>query len=143
MKHRQSPVLLAAAAVLFAGAAVAEPVEVKLDQATTLNGVDVACTGIGQTKDDPKWLTYPVRLEFATAQHTYLAGEEVTLASAKGAPQLDLTCDGPWVLLKLPAGVAYRVDVKLTDQSAAPRSAVVKAPKQGQQRFVLTFPDAH
>src|SRR5262249_47768235 len=109
----------------------------------TLNGVEVACTGIGQTKDDPKWQAYPVRLEFATAQQTYLAGEEVSVADAKGKPQFDLTCDGPWVLLKLPAGAPYRVEAKLTDQTAAPKSATVTAPKQGQVRFVLTFPDAH
>jgi hypothetical protein len=142
MRIRQA-VIMTIIGAFGAGAAGAQPVEVKLDQETTLNGVDVACTGIGQTKDDPKWKAYPVRLEFATAEHTYLAGEEVTVSNAKGQPQLDLTCDGPWVLMKLPVGVAYRVDAKLTDQTAAPRSGTVKAPKNGQARFVLTFPDAH
>ncbi len=141
MQLRQ--VLIATAVASLASAAVAQPVEVKLDQTATLGGVEVACTGIGQTKSDPQWLAYPVRLEFATGQQTYLAGEEVTVSSAKGQPLFDLTCDGPWVLMKLPAGVRYRVEAKLTDQSAAPRSATVTAPKQGQVRFVLTFPDAH
>ena len=143
MQLRKGLIATAVAASLASGVAVAQPSEVKLDQTATLGGVEVACTGIGQTKADPKWQAYPVRLEFATAQQTYLAGEEVTVLDGKGRPQFDLTCDGPWVLMKLPAGVAYRVEAKLTDQSAAPRSGTVKAPKQGQVRFVLTFPDAH
>jgi hypothetical protein len=136
---------LAAGLASLAGAAAADaPTRVPLDAETTLGGIDVACTGIGQTKNDPKWLEYPVRVEFADAQRAYLAGEVVTVSKTKDSdPLFSLTCEGPWVLLKLAPGSTYQVEAKLTERDTAPRSAVVKAPAHGQARFVITFPDAH
>ena len=135
--------LCAALGWSLAAPAGAEPQRVPLDTEATIGGVDVACTGIGQTKDQPRWLAYPVRVEFADAKANYLAGEVVTLSALKGAAILEVTCEGPWLLLKLPAGHSYRVDATLTEyKTAQPRSAVVKAPNHGQARFVLTFPDA-
>lgn len=132
-----------AASALLVGSTWADPVRVRLDEEQTIGDVGVACTGIGQTKNDPKWLAYPVRLEFADAQRAYLAGEDVTLSDAGGQPLLDVTCEGPWLLLKLAPGKSYKVEAKLTEKDTAPRSATVKAPAHGQARFVLTFPDAH
>ncbi len=128
---------------MSAGAAAADPVNIPLDQSTTIGGVDVACTGIGQTKDDPKWQAYPVRVEFADSHQAYLANETLTLYGPKNAEILQVSCEGPWVLLKLPVGKPYKVSVQLHEEGTAPRSATVKAPKHGQARFVLTFPDAH
>jgi len=132
------------ASLAAAGAAMAdEPTRVPLDSQTTIGGVDVACTGIGQTKNDPKWLAYDARVEFATAQRAYLANEVVSLTDPAGQPVLTVSCDGPWVLLKLPAGKPYKVQASLIGQDAVPRSTTIKAPKHGQTRFVITFPDAH
>lgn len=148
MAHRPNGRAALCAAACFAmsfaaGSAGAEPQRVHLDTEVTVGGVGVACTGIGQTKDEPRWLAYPVRLEFADAKANYLAGEVVTLSQGKGAPIFEVSCEGPWLLLKLPAGRSYRVDATLTEYKAAqPRSATVKAPSHGQARFVLTFPDA-
>ena len=66
----------------------------------------------------------------------------VTL-SAGGAPVLQVACEGPWLLLKLPPGKAYSVEGRLAERDTAPRTATVKAPAHGQATFVLTFPDAH
>lgn len=132
-----------ASLIASAGAAVADPVHVPLDTSTTIGGVEVACTGIGQTKEDPKWLVFPVRVEFADKNHAYLANETLTLFDPNGAQVLEVSCEGPWVLLKLPVGKPYKVSVQLHEEGTAPRSATVKAPKHGQARFVLTFPDAH
>jgi hypothetical protein len=132
----------AGALMLTSTQALADPSRVPLDQETTLGGVPVACTGIGQTKDDPKWKAYPVKLEFADASRAYVAGEAVTLSDASGAQLFEASCEGAWLLLKLPAGKAYTVSAKLTERATAPRSANVKAPAHGQATFVLTFPDA-
>jgi hypothetical protein len=139
---RAAAVLAAMALGLGPVAALADPVRVPLDHEATVGGVGVGCTGIGQTKNDPKWSAYPVKLEFADAQRALLANEVVTV-SAGSAPLLEVACEGPWVLLKLPAGKSYEVEARLAQSSAAPRSASVKAPAQGQATFVLTFPDAH
>ena len=119
------------------GPALAQPVSVPLDQTATINGVDVGCTGIGQTKNDPKWLAYPVRLEFADPKHDYLANERVKLMSPSGAPVLDVACEGPWLLMKLPAGRPYKVTADVP--GAPPQTQIVRAPAHGQQRFVITF----
>jgi hypothetical protein len=139
---RLSPALVTLAALAVATAAAAQPVRVALDQETVIGGVGVACTGIGQTKNDPKWLAYGVRVEFADASSNYLAGEDLTL-SGSGGEILSISCEGPWVLLKLPAGQAYQVQARVTQGGVQPRTATVKAPSHGQTRVVLTFPDAH
>jgi hypothetical protein len=123
-------------------ATFADPVRTPLDQEVTVGGIGVGCTGIGQTKNDPKWKAYSVKLEFADAQRALLANEVVAVSSG-GSQLLEIACEGPWVLLKLPAGKDYQVEAHLAQSSAAPRSASIKAPAQGQATFVLTFPDAH
>src|SRR5690242_11935112 len=112
----RSAVSLAAVLTLVAGVAGADPTRIPLDGSTTLGGIDVGCTGIGQTKDDPKWQAYPVRVEFADPHQAYLANETVTLADSKGHELLQASCEGPWVLLKLPVGKSFKVTASLTDQ---------------------------
>jgi hypothetical protein len=141
---RNHPFIASAlATVLLASTAHAQPpVGVPLDSETTVAGIGVGCTGIGQTRTQPRWLAYPVRLEFADARHEYVAGEVVTVSETGGAERLRVRCEGPWLLLKLPAGRSFKVEARLTEKTTAPRGAVVTAPKHGQTRFVLTFPDA-
>ena len=143
MRIRSYPsALTAIAALAVATSAAAQPVRVPLDQETTIGGVGVACTGIGQTKNDPKWLTYGVRVEFADSHSAYLAGEDLSLSGA-GGEILSISCEGPWVLLKLPDSATYQVRARVTQEGVQPRTASVKAPGHGQTRVVLTFPDAH
>ncbi|HEX3366246.1 hypothetical protein [Phenylobacterium sp.] len=126
----------------FAWAASAQhPVRLALDSETTINGVGVACTGVGeQVRDQPRWRAYPVRVEFADALHNYMAGEDLTLAHKNGSPILSVTCNGPWVLLKPQDRDTYRVVARLTETNTRPQIAKVEAPAKGQTRFVLTFP---
>ena len=133
-----------AALAIAAGAlpAKADPTPVQLNGEATLGGIGVACTGIGQSKDLPKWLAYPVKLVFADPKGLLLADVIVAVADAKGAPLLEMHCAGPWVLLKLPPRTAYKVEARLTQPGPAPRTATIKAPTQGQATFVITFPDA-
>jgi hypothetical protein len=131
--------LLAGAALLFgAGAALGQAAHVPLDHETTVDGIGVGCTGIGQTKDAPKWNDYSVKIEFADSQRNLLAGETVTL-SRGGQSILTVKCAGPWVLLKLPPGKAYQVSGSMPG-SATNEGMTVTAPSQGQGVFALTFP---
>src|SRR5579871_3713984 len=101
LRHVIAAFLLTAVTLAATGAA-AQPVRLQLDQETEVNGVPVACTGVGQTKSDPKWLAYPVRLEFAQTGGAYVADETVEIMTASGAAVVSLDCEGPWILLKLP-----------------------------------------
>lgn len=131
----------AAAAVALASPALAQPggvVTLPVDWPTMVQGVQVACTGIGQqTRDDPSWLAYPVRVEFSDHLNTYLGAGQITVLSAK-KPVLSVRCDAPWILLKLPAG-AYTVEGTVPDAQAQPRSTRFQPPARGQMRVVLQF----
>jgi hypothetical protein len=139
-----SAIAIAAATVGGSGLA-ATPIPagqaLPLDKSVSLGSVDVACTGIGQTRDDPKWRDFPVRVEFSDARNWYLVGATVLVEDAKGRAVANVSCDAPWILLKLPAG-AYKVFGRLNDSPAKPRSAPFKTPAKTQLRVVLQFRDA-
>ena len=133
---------LTAAALTVGTAAQAEPTAVPLNGEVTVAGVPVGCTGIGQTRHDPKWKAYPVRIDFAKPNGDFLADVVVALGHAKGAPMLEVSCAGPQVLFKLPPG-RYSVQGSLSKSpEAKPQSATITAPASGQRVFVLHFPDA-
>lgn len=127
--------------MLAAAPAGAEPVDMPLDQPTTLNGIEAACTGVGQTREDPQWSTYGVRIEFSNALSEYLGSGAIRLSDRSGTTLLEARCDAPWILLRLPPG-AYRVEGWIPGASVKPRSAPISPPRSGQTRFVLQFPDA-
>ena len=112
------------------------------DGSTTVGGVEAACTGIGQTRNDPRWAQYAVRVEVSDARTNYLADAVIAVSDSRGRQMLRVFCDSPWVLLDLPPG-AYTVRATLNSvPTARPRSAAIRAPARGQLRVVLQFPDA-
>lgn len=73
------------------------------------NGVRYACAGIGKvSRDDPRWTSFPVKLVFAAANGDFLGDPNVTVIDAGGKQVFTAQCNGPWVLIELPAG-AYKV----------------------------------
>jgi hypothetical protein len=121
--------------------AAAAPVALAVDAETTVNGVQVACTGVGGTRSESRWTTYGVRVEFSNALNEYLVGGAIVVRDRTGRELLEVSCDAPWILLRLPKG-AYRVEGRLLDSPAKPRSAPFSPPAAGQIRLVLQFPDA-
>lgn len=146
-KLRGARLAALAVALGIAGSALAAtppplaPVVLPVDSPTTVNGVEAACTGVGQTRNDPQWQAYGVRVEFSNARNEYLVGGAIMVRDSAGRELVNVSCDAPWVLLRLPKG-AYRVEGRLTGSDAKPRSAPFEAPAAGQLRVVLQFPDA-
>ena len=122
-------------------AAPGGPAALPLDAPTVVNGVDMACTGIGQTRLEARWQGYSVRVEYSNARDEYLTGGAIVVRDAAGRELVNVSCDAPWILLRLPKG-AYRVEGRLLESAAKPRSAPFTAPASGQLRVVLQFPDA-
>ena len=133
---------LAFACLGTAAAAADAPTEIPLDTVVQLPGVDIGCTGIGQTKADPQWRAFPARVEFANAAREYLSDEAVTVSDSAGQVLASVRCQGPWILIRPAKAGVYRIEGSLTGSSATPRTATFKTPLKGQQRIVLTFPDA-
>ena len=137
------PVRLAlAVAALLASAALPASAQntIAMDQPVTVGTVDTVCTGIGDdAQHDPRWLAYPVRIEFSNGGAQYLSGAHVELSTAGGKPLAALDCAGPWVLFKLGRG-DYKVAATLTGQGGGgTASATFSPPAKGQKRVVLMF----
>ena len=131
---------LGAAVLAASGAlsgAIADPIA--MDNPVTLNGIDTVCTGIADSKDDPRWTSYPVRIEFSNGGAQYLAGAHVTLSQG-GKELVSLDCTASWVLFRLAPG-SYSVTATILNSQAMPRSATFSPPRSGQRRIVLRFPD--
>ena len=129
------------AVLVSAGAAYGDPVTVPYNQQKDVNGVTVACTGVGQSRQNADWNNFPVRVEFAQPSGHLLADVAVVLRHAGGDTVAEVACKGPWVLFKVPPG-NYRVEGRLPGSNAKPQNATVVAPATGQARVALLFPDA-
>lgn len=123
------------------GPAASETAALAVDVETTVNGVQLVCTGIGQTRDEPRWRGYPVRIEFSNRRNEYLVGGAITVRDAGGRDLFSASCDAPWILLRLPKG-AYQVEGRMPNAAAKSRSASFAPPAAGQLRVVLQFEDA-
>ena len=112
---------------------------VPMDNPITIDGVETVCTGIGdEAQHDPRWLAYPIRVEFSNSGAQYLSGAHVVL-SAGGKPLAALDCAGPWVLFKLAPGNYTVAATLLNGQGGGERSAAFSPPATGQKRVVLQF----
>jgi hypothetical protein len=135
MRTFASLAILALAAA--SGPALADPMA--MDTPVQMTGLETVCTGVGETKDDPKWLSYPVRIEFSNGGAQYLSGATVRIShGAETVGSLD--CPGAWVLLRGAPG-EYRVDVTIDNSSAKAVDASFRMRSGPQKRIVLRFPD--
>jgi hypothetical protein len=130
----------AAAAPVPPGAFDMEVDPMAVDRPVAMSGVEMACTGIGDTRNDPKWSAYPIRVEFSNAKNEYMTDALIALVDAKNEVVVVVRCDAPWLLLKPPPGT-YAVYAHLVESGAQPRSARFTVPTHGQKRVVLQFPD--
>jgi|SRR5512135_2520121 hypothetical protein len=136
MRKIQSVAILAFAALASAPAFADY---MAMDKPVQMNGLEAVCTGVGETKDDPQWLSYPIRIEFSNGGAQYLSGATVKIS--RGADTVaSLDCAGAWVLLRGAPG-EYRVDASIDNSSAKPVNAPFKMGTGAQKRIVLRFPD--
>lgn len=132
---------IAAFLILLAGAAPAlaqdQVLELPLDRDARVNGVGMACTGVGSdSRTDPRWNDYSLKVEFAGANGEYLGFVDVTL-SQTGRELAHVRCPGPWLLFQLPPG---QYDLQAwVGQSPANFKARVR--DTGQARVVVHFPE--
>ena len=133
-------ILMSAVSIFAAGTAFAAQYDrLPEDEATTVNGIEVACTGVGdEAISDPRWRAYSVRLEFANGAREYLADLDVTVERPSGDQLLAVRCSGPWLLVNLEPG-KYRV--RATYEHRLSKTVLITAPDHGQKRVVISFPE--
>ncbi len=129
----------ASVALQLAGVAAAEEItRLPADEPVTVNGIELACTGIGdEAQSDRRWKAFPVRLEFAGGNAQYLADVDVSVTNSFGTELFQVRCDSAWVLAKLPPG---KYQVKGTFRNLV-KSSNFNAPKSGQARIIVRFPE--
>jgi hypothetical protein len=107
LSRRLSPVALTLIASLSAPLpAIAQGAG---DPILEANGIKYACAGVGKaSRSDPRWPSFPVKLEFAAANGDFLGDPDVTITDGSGKAVFQAQCNSPWVLIELPAGT-YKV----------------------------------
>jgi hypothetical protein len=104
------------------------------DTPTTINGIEMVCTGVGSAKDDPRWKAYPIKIVLATVSGANLANAHISLS--KGNQEVaGLDCDAPWILFKPPAG-GYTATATLIGGSGQSHSANFTTTGSGAQKEI-------
>jgi hypothetical protein len=128
----------AIAAVTLAATAALSQEALDHNVPQTIDGVEVMCDGSSlNDRKDGDSRGYTLRLEVVGKGGQYLGGETV---SVKGNEyDVSVTCKGPWVVMKLPAGT-YQVAADVPD--AGQKEMTVRVPGSGQQVVMINFPNA-
>ena len=108
------------------------------DTPTTINGIEMVCTGVGSAKDDPRWKEYPVKIVLATTGGANLANAHISLIQ-NNKEIAGLDCDAPWILLKPPAG-NYTATASLIGGNQSAHASFTTAGSGAQKEVTLMFP---
>jgi hypothetical protein len=133
------PALCAAVLALSTLAATPASAQGAGDPILEANGIKYACAGVGKvSRSDPRWPSFPVNLEFAAANGDFLGDPAVTVTDGSGKQVFQAQCNGPWVLIELPAGSyqvhatgqkgAYAKDFALTVKAGVQTKKTVRLP---------------
>lgn len=107
------------------------------DSPVSMRAMEAVCTGIGaDARNNPRWSTYPLRIDLVGRAGEYLGQAEVTVSQNDEAI-IGVQCGGPWLLVRLPPGM-YDVTAVVQNVSKIGR---VTVPATGQGRLVLRFPE--
>ncbi len=125
-------------ALCFGMAASAQTAEtLPVDQPQNVDGVQTACTGIGDREEnETRWNNYPVKLEAVGGYGQWLGDQDVTVRG-KGH-DVQVHCSGPWLLMGLEPG-SYRATVAVPN--AEPKHVTFTVPKQGHREVIVRFKD--
>jgi len=107
------------------------------DEEKTYKGIAYACAGVGDSKEDPKWKAYPLKLMFTAGSRAYVSQVEVSLQDSSGAEVLKVNCDAPWLLAKLKPG-SYSVTARA--DGGGVKTAKVTVGASGQSELAIRFP---
>jgi hypothetical protein len=126
-------------AVAVSAIAQEAPTSIPLDTERAIGGVMIGCTGIGQQKHDPRWLAYPIQVEFARPDGAYLGDEALSVMDHSGKVLASVTCEGPWILLRPDAPGEYSFKGWLPGSAVGPSGGSFHIPAKGRARIVLHF----
>lgn len=140
-RHERSRMVAALAAgslALATGMAMAQPSSA-LPAVQQQGQVQYLTGGVGHDESEAikaASRSYPLALTFASSQGgAYLANVQVTITDAQGNTVLSTASDGPYLLVKLPAG-RYKVSARFNDKE---QTRQVSVSDQGTVRQTFTW----
>ena len=134
VKH--AAVVVLAASIHIANSAWAAE-KLQLDAPSRIGEIEAVCTGVGlYSRQDPRWQSYPLRVEIAGLGGQYL-GDVALSVSREEKNVVSVQCDGPWILFRLPPG-RYQIQAETEGRTVQSRALV---PSTGQGRVILRFSD--
>lgn len=135
----QKSVIAAACAAVLVSAPLVPQTASAADEVMQQNGISYACTGIGESKDDPRWAGFALKLAYAVQPDGALLSDVTArIRDASGRLVLDVHCpDSPWLMAQLPPGRYSVTAVALGKFTRQARFTV----GGGRQRYVvIRFP---
>lgn len=106
-----------------------------LDTPQTMRNMEAVCTGIGSdSREDPRWASYPLRVEVVGDKGQFLGEAEVSVNKGKEAI-IRVRCGGPWVLFRLDPG-AYSITATVEGVTVTSR---INVGGKTQARTALRF----
>lgn len=100
------------------------------------DGIEYALTGVADSKDDPRWNAFPLKIVFATGSGELYTDINVEIRDANNKKIFSVKADAPWLLVKLPAG-NYTVHAK--DMQGVQKSTTVAVPSSGQREYTFKW----
>lgn len=133
---KQAAVLMLAFGILAANSALAME-KLPVDAPRHVGGIESVCTGIGlDSRQDPRWQSYPLKIEIAGQGGQYLGDVALTI-SRDDKYVVSVQCDGPWFLFRLSPG-RYQIQAETEGRTVRSMAFV---PTTGQGRTILRFSD--
>ena len=74
------------------------------DQELTYQALKYACTGVAESKEDPRWGKYSLKLMFTTGGRAYVSFIQVQIKDGAGNLVFEADCDAPWIVVDLKPG---------------------------------------
>ena len=116
-------------------AQIDKPPAFPLNTPMSMRAVEAVCTGVSvDERNDPRWASYPLRVEVVNTTGEYLSDEQITLTK-NGEALATVNCAGPWVLFKIAPG-AYSISADIAGMS---QESKVNVSGTGQARVILRF----
>jgi len=78
--------------------------QVAQDQELTYKDTKFACTGIAESKEDPRWGKYSTKLMFTAGGRAYVSYIQLSIKDAQGNLVFESDCDAPWIVVDLKPG---------------------------------------
>jgi len=101
------------------------------------DGITYMCSGIGESKDDPRVSSFPMKIVFATNSSALYSDVTVRVSDSSGKQVFENFCDGAWLLLKVDPG---KYHVTATDKKGQSRSCDMNI-GSSQTQCTLRWPD--